>query len=329
MKHIKETIEITPEFNRSLDFYLPSQNYAVLDIETTGLSPVYSSVVLVGLIIVNDKEITMHQLFANTPGDEEEIISNTLKLISNISYLVTYNGRFFDVPFLVKRANKYEKEFPNLFNLDLFYLLKYYSDLPKFLPRMNQKTIEEYAGISSLRDDFISGEESVKLYNDYLESGSKELEAKILLHNSDDVKQLLRLLLLIKNVDIHRAFSKTGFPFKYGIITGIELKKKNLTIKGITDPTSDYIAFPSIEKPFHLNISKREKTFEIVLPCEEKSKSIYVDIGFLDESSKEGLTSLSGYVNDYFILINEGRKDNIGINLLSKEVATNALQIEW
>ena len=52
MKYISENIDIIPEESKALNLYLPNNIFAVLDIETTGLSPAFASVILVGIIIV-------------------------------------------------------------------------------------------------------------------------------------------------------------------------------------------------------------------------------------------------------------------------------------
>ncbi len=348
MKHIIEELDIRPETHRALDFYLPGNRFAVLDIETSGLSPVYSSVILSGFITIDNRNaspnddsssdttstkdvtlplIELNQLFATMPTDEEEILSKTARLLSDVDYIVTFNGRYFDVPFLEKRCAKYGIEFPKLFNLDLFVLLKYYSDLPKILPKMNQKTVETYAGIENLRQDRISGGESVDLYNQYLETASKDLERRILLHNSDDLKQLLRLLTLLKNADIHRSFNKTGFPIYGGRITGIELKKADLTIKGNSHSGTEYIAFPSVEAPYHFQMSGKDGSFEITLPCESKEDSIYVDVKtLLDDDAREVLSTLPSFVNDYIILKENKRLNYLDINLLAREISRLALE---
>ena len=49
-------------------------------------------------------------------------------------------------------------------------------------------------GLWQSRDDEISGAESVELYNTYEKIQDPALGEKILLHNSDDILQLSRLL---------------------------------------------------------------------------------------------------------------------------------------
>ena len=332
MKHINEKIDIEVKPRPILDMYLSQGPFAVLDIETTGLSPQYSSVILSGLIIVNPLseekiEVELHQFFATIPEDEFEILSKTAQLVSDCNYIVSFNGKYFDVPFLEKRCKKYNVVFPDVFNLDLFPLLKYYSDIAKILPRMNQKAIEEYAGISNYRQDRISGGESVNLYTQYLSSGSKDLERRILLHNSDDVKQLLRLMELLKNVDIHRAFYKTGFPISGGTIKGINLKKNDLIINGISNNPSDYIAFPSVEAPFHFQMKGSDGTFEITLPCDSKGNNVYVErIDGFDADKMAILEAFPSFVNNYIILKENGLINYPTVNLLASALSEMALK---
>ena len=326
MKTITQELQINIPRRPILDMYLSPGPFSLLDIETTGLSPAYSSVVLAGVIVVKDDVATLNQFFATGPYDEEEILSRVTNLLSETNYLITYNGRFFDVPFLNKRCVKYNMVMPTVFDLDLFVLFKHYSDIPKLLPKLNQKTIEEYAGIHTLREDRISGGESVDLYNQYLETGSLDLERRILLHNADDLKQLLRLMDLLKNVDIHRAFYKSGFPVNGGLLKGFNLKKNNLTITGISHNPSDYISFPSLEKPYHFQMSKKDGSFEITLPCEVMKDSIYIErIPSLDSEKAALLESFPSFFNNYIILKEEGSINYPTVNILGAAIAEQAL----
>lgn len=326
MKHIKEQIDIIPEEFKSLGMYLDNKRYAVLDIETTGLSPIHNQVMLVGLIVVEDKKVTLHQFFATDLQDEAEILSKTAKELSSCNYIVTFNGRFFDIPFIEKRNVKHGVYLERLFNLDLFYLLKFYSDIPKIIPKLNQKSIEMYAGIDVLRQDRISGGESVALFSEYLNTGSMDLEKRILLHNSDDLKQLLRLMGLLKNVDIHRSFFKTGFPIDGGRLSGIDLKKTDLIIKGFGDNPTEYIAFPSVEAPYSFRMSAKDGAFEIELPCEKRNKDIYVDIGFIESKGLDELKEFfPSFINDYLIIKENGSINYPEVNLMSKFLAIDAL----
>lgn len=328
MKHITETLDINIEQSKLLEPYLGSSSFAVLDIETTGLSPVYSSIILMGLIVVDpskDTPLTMHQLFAITPHDEFEILEKTLSLLNDVDYIVTFNGKSFDMPFLNKRLERNNLDPINIFNLDLFLLLKNYSNLSEMLPRMNQKALEEYAGIDGLRQDRISGGESVDLYNSYLETGSSDLEKRILLHNSDDVKQLLRLLSLLKHVEINRAFYNSGYPLHNGRVTKTTLKKNELLINGKSDSRVEYISFPTVESPYSFRLSASTGEFELELPIESLDNNSYVSAnGVLSHDSE--ILNMPFVVNDYIILKDNGEINYLAINLLAQSLMNRLLK---
>ncbi|MBR2559308.1 MAG: ribonuclease H-like domain-containing protein, partial [Firmicutes bacterium] len=153
MKTIERELDIDPVSLRIMEPYFKGMSYGVFDIETTGLSPVYSIIMLAGFVTVRGGKAVLKQFFARNPSEEPEVIKAALAEIASLDFLVTFNGKMFDLPFLSKRAAKYgllEASAPkdlfgllssegspaekplNLkakYDLDLFVLMKYYSDL--------------------------------------------------------------------------------------------------------------------------------------------------------------------------------------------------------
>ena len=346
MKTIRRELNIVPESFMSVAKYLPSDTYAVFDIETTGLSASFSTVILSGFVLVSNGKAELIQYFAETPMEEKDLLMASSELISSVSYLVTYNGKYFDVPFINKRCARYGIEIKTPFNLDLYNIFKYYSPLGKILPKLGQKDLEEYAGIAGLRQDKINGEISIDLYENYQLNRSPELERQILLHNSDDVEQLLRLMSLIKNCDMDRAFFKSGFPIEGGLITDMALKGQDLIIKGFSHNPVEYIGFPSSENPLLIYAHKSDGTFEITAPCEAKEKSVYIDLlPFMDSSNSPAtnaayaesqpgglekeyaqLINCAGFVNNYLILKEDGTPRYSEISALAKYLASITLK---
>ena len=68
---------------------------AYLDIETTGLSPSYSELTVIGILIENGRDETFIQIV----GDDISS-SRLLEIIKNVKTLYTYNGSRFDLPFI-------------------------------------------------------------------------------------------------------------------------------------------------------------------------------------------------------------------------------------
>ena len=88
-------------------------------------------------------------------------------------------------------------------------------------------------GLWQSRDDEISGAESVELYNVYEKNHDPALGEKILLHNSDDILQLSRLLPVIGKSDFHKAMAALGFPAGPLTVRKISIGKDRLTIQEI------------------------------------------------------------------------------------------------
>lgn len=366
MKTVRKTLDIAPYENKILNNYLGKDRFAVFDIETTGLSPNYGAVILSGFVLVDKNKTELIQFFAYNPLEELEVLKATAEIVESVDYLVTFNGRMFDIPFLVKRCLKYGIDIKSPFNLDLFILMKHYSGVGKLLPRLRQKDLEEYGGIAHFRDDRISGGESVDLYATYQNIKSNELAEKIMLHNSDDVTQLFRLLCLLNKVDIHKAFHKTGFPIPGGRIKSISLKGQDLLIEALSNTPKEYIGFPTAEQPYTVRASRSDCSLEIAVPCEKRKNDIYVDLyplfsritigtdssvhSLIEFVSQEKISETNNietnninydvikkalinvlnspnYINGYLVLKEAGELNYLDLNMLSKALTTLVLDL--
>ena len=67
---------------------------AYLDIETTGLSPKYYDLTVVGLHLEDDNDEVVQFV------GEEICSSELLKIIRKVDTVYTYNGALFDLPFI-------------------------------------------------------------------------------------------------------------------------------------------------------------------------------------------------------------------------------------
>lgn len=219
------------------DWYFKNAKIGIFDIETTGLSPKNSNLILSGFVLpLEDGTLLSKQIFAESLDDEPQVIEDTLNILNNLDCIVTYNGASFDVPFLQKRMSHHKITNNYMpYNLDIYRVLKKYSPIKEFMPNLKQTTVENFMGLWDKRMDQIDGGISVDLYAQYLTSKDMDLERQILLHNSDDVKQLYRLLEVLKKSDLHRAMCAFGFPCGKGnefIIETIKLTTKKLKVTG-------------------------------------------------------------------------------------------------
>ena len=300
MINIKDKLDIRCDFPAFFNMFFAGKSFAVLDIETTGLSPNFSAVILIGLVIFDGKEARLEQFFAETPAEEKEIIALANKSLEDVDYVVTYNGKLFDIPFLNKRSEKYGIKFRVLCNLDLFMIMK-------LLGSMSQKSLEVFAGLSTDRSDKISGKESVELYSQYQTTGSKDMLSQILLHNSDDIKQLFQLVSVIKHADFSRAICHQGMPHEGGFIEKIDFKHSTLFIKGHMEDAIDYISFPSFESPYSVNISKIDSKYVIEIPAETMTGSAFIDIKNMVSMDELVDNKLPGFDHNYLIIKENNR----------------------
>ncbi len=277
MKHL--TVQYDEDIYTSsiLDFYFKDMNIGVLDIETTGLNPSRNKFILGGLFTFRDR--TMHQIFAESRGEEGHALDEFAAEISGLDMVITYNGRHFDMPFITKRLNTYKLEPCTPYNLDLYLVLNGHSPIKKFVPNLKQKTVENYMGLWQSRSDEISGGESVELYNTYENTGDPELEKKILLHNSDDVLQLTRLLRVVSKTDFHKAMFHLGFPAGPLIVEKIRFEGDIMTVSGRQRNISmNYMGFSMGDYPVETRFDKNQSDFQIKFPIIRDSGLAIADI---------------------------------------------------
>lgn len=171
------------------DFIDIPPNHFIFDIETTGLSPKYSSVILIGVLFNAGNNTIIKQFFAENEYQEKELLLNFINQISCFQNHITFNGISFDIPFLNSRFAKHNINFSldKSNDIDILRLIKPYKEKLS-LSDCKLKTVEKYVGIH--REDTISGKESVDIYREYVNNKSQELKDIVLLHNYEDIYYL-------------------------------------------------------------------------------------------------------------------------------------------
>jgi len=161
---------------------------AFVDIETTGLSPNYACMTVVGIYDGRKTKTYVRGI------DLDEIVDEFAKY----DFLVTYNGARFDLPF-IKREYP-EIEFDQLHS-DLMYPLRrigYAGGL---------KAIERMLGITRSEDTTgITGFDAVRLWHEY-ERGSADALELLLAYNREDIVNLETIIELTHPRFVEGAFS--------------------------------------------------------------------------------------------------------------------------
>jgi uncharacterized protein len=153
-----------------------SELEAYLDIETTGLHPLYNEITVVGIYVTNDRDEHFFQLVGSKiTGDA------ILHSLEGINTLYTYNGHRFDLPFIRTRHG-----------VDLESQFRH-SDLMHHCWRNNLygglKAVERCLGIGRQLKE-VNGFEAVQLWWRYIQYNDKTALKKLLDYNREDVVNL-------------------------------------------------------------------------------------------------------------------------------------------
>ncbi len=198
MKYFEDIVRI-PELPYPLRSACGDREPVFFDIETTGLSPRYSYVYLIGSISRRDDQWVLRQWFSEGPDEEPALLEAFAQSISDGQFLLHYNGSSFDLPFLAHRAalHSLSLHFPTKEEaLDLMTILApiktWYS-----LPNRKQRTLEPIAGYR--RVDPYDGGTLIAFYAEYVGRArfdtdrAEALLADLLRHNREDLMGLATL----------------------------------------------------------------------------------------------------------------------------------------
>ncbi len=152
---------------------------AYLDIETTGLSPRYSGITVVGIYLCNGDDTNFIQLVGR------EITANSiLDALKGVSVIYTYNGRGFDIPFIYY-----------CLGLNLAEVFEHH-DLMLDCWKNNLyggfKAVERQLGIDRKLTE-VNGYEAVRLWWRYVNDYDEDALALLLEYNKEDVINLKTL----------------------------------------------------------------------------------------------------------------------------------------
>jgi uncharacterized protein YprB with RNaseH-like and TPR domain len=161
-----------------------------LDIETCGLQS--APVFLVGLCHVGDRNLVLRQLFARDYGEERSVIAEVDRIAREFDFLVTFNGKTFDLPFLRDRAIHHRISFESpLPHLDLLWMAR--RRWRGHLPNCRLQTLEWHV-LRRRRAGDVSGAEIPGIYHEYVKNGQPHRLLPIFHHNLLDLVAMAELL---------------------------------------------------------------------------------------------------------------------------------------
>ncbi|AFS77951.1 exonuclease-like protein [Gottschalkia acidurici 9a] len=218
------------------DIYIPNDlkdtlgdtNFCFLDIETTGLSSRYNHIILIGMLCVENHNVYITQLFAESTSEEKELLVSLTELLNNFEHIITYNGSTFDIPFIKNRLTYHniDSNISMINHLDILKLVRKNKTMLG-LSDCKLKTVEKSLGI--FRKDTISGKESVELYKVYTTSKNPSIRKTILNHNYDDIFYLPKLLTIYDIIDAKNNL-ELELSFKE-VIVDLSIRKDSFIFK--------------------------------------------------------------------------------------------------
>lgn len=335
----KTETQIWDEYvTNAYDMYFGKCKVCVLDIETTGLSADNSHFVIGGLLSIgNDGEAQFMQYFVEDLAEEKTVLAKYLEEVSKHDVVLTYNGRNFDLPFLLTRAEKLEIDVDIIpYNLDLYLVLNRYSSLRKLLPNLKQKTVEDFMGLWPYRADKISGAESAFLYRNYLLlklnfDETEECVNLMLLHNKDDVLQLGKLLSVLEKVDLHKAMYNLGFPIIFNdkklFVQNIKFEKNRLKVNGIQAALPvDFISYGNNDDDCRMVFKKKTGTFEVSFSLLKKNEFTILDLLKLPVSLENIFEEFPNFESEYLVFMGHNDIKYREVNYFVKQFLLKALE---
>ncbi len=195
------------KFHYPLEVIAPLSEIVFFDIETTGFSASTSALYLIGCAYYDKNSFHIIQWFAEDNEDEERLLIHFFEFISQYKYLLHYNGAHFDIPYLMKKVQKYQQDFSfeHFESIDIYKMISPYKQFLE-LDNLKQKTIEAFLQIQ--RTDTYDGGQLISVYHDYLKSPTVFNRELLMLHNADDLSGMLQILPILAYYDLfHKPFT--------------------------------------------------------------------------------------------------------------------------
>jgi hypothetical protein len=161
-----------------------------LDLETGGLAS--SPVFLAGTMHWNGSDFVLRQYFARHYGEEAALLCALHELARGFDYLITFNGKSYDAPFLLGRAavNAVRVELPGR-HVDLLHPAR--RRWKGLLPNCRLQTLELHV-CRRRRSGDVPGEEIPGLYHDFVRRGDPYRLIPVFHHNMLDVITMAEIL---------------------------------------------------------------------------------------------------------------------------------------
>ena len=199
MKIITKHAELNGE--PQIESIAPKGDVLLFDIETTGLKKGTTQVYLIGCAYYEQESWMIRQYLSESALDERDVLEAFFEFSRNFKVLVHFNGDGFDIPYLDFKQEFYGLGF-SFEDFESFDIYRRAKTLRKLLcmSSMGQTSIEQFLQIE--REDQMNGGLLIPYYYTYERTGDEEAERLLLLHNFDDLQGMLKILDILKYLEI-------------------------------------------------------------------------------------------------------------------------------
>jgi len=180
---------------------LPLNQCLFFDLETTGLAGGAGTYpFLLGFGHFNADAFTVEQFFLPDYGREYYLFQHLQGLFSRFSYLISFNGKSYDLPLLRNRfiLNRFQMDWKRFTHIDLLHLSR---RLWKDSQLSLELTAIERSYLNRIRKDDIPGSYIPEAYFTFLRSGVIHDIKKIIDHNYLDIISLAELIVIISEIE--------------------------------------------------------------------------------------------------------------------------------
>ncbi len=178
------------------------------DLETTGLSGGAGTFAfLLGFGMIRAGRLRVEQYFLPDYGREYYLFKELKELFSRFDFLISYNGKSYDLPLLKNRfiLNQMEHDFDSLKHLDFLHLARrVWKDS---LASCDLISIERHV-LDRRRQNDIPGFMIPQAYFDFLRSGVVHEIKRLIEHNYYDIVSLAELFILLDRIEENPAYLK-------------------------------------------------------------------------------------------------------------------------
>lgn len=280
-----------------LERIAPLEKFLFVDIETTGFTAKSSSLYLIGVAFYAEGAWRIRQWFSENPIEEPALLDAFFSFAVAFTHLIHFNGNNFDLPYLLQKCEQYKLpyHFNNFTGIDLY---KRISPYKAFLhvPNCKQKSLENLLGIH--REDRFNGGDLIEVYCNYVRTPSKDALSLLLLHNSDDMKGMLRILPLLAFYDLFNGDIRAKKVQANSYVDYNGHDKMELLIKLLL-PTPLPIPIANLANGCYFSAEKRDAILKAPLYEEEMKYfySGYKDYYYLPEEDIALHKSVSSFVD--------------------------------